>query len=449
MFRNHIKRSSVCLVLTLLFSWNVAGESPEAEAPQLPKLPAPVWQALEHGHQGDIFLKADFQQLQGLPEVEVFAREKEFLNPRSIPFLDGPISAATILEPVADSIGIIWDSGHGRSLYAECSLSPSEIISTCRSYGWTLIETDGLSYLRQPLDEADEKEIQEHVESDKKDQKMMRNNLEKMKETQEEGDPEFLPAEDWEPLDDEALIEKARKEIEERKWKIFPGAEGWIELVPPWTEPQPFTVTEAPENFTTRAEDFPFNAFFDQDRADLCLIGMIFPPSKSQLQDREKKEAGDRGEEILAEMEAIRHEMDRLSGRSMEDLSKRIGNMLLAINETDGGLDLDLRAEVRGTPDENLTAEIVQMALSGLRISIIERSPELARELFDTTISSSADQIHGMAKLSHLTLVEYLEKSAQTRQRMKELSMRLVELQRELMTLSRSESSDKESSPIY
>lgn len=436
--------------LLLLIPAVCPAETDETTAP--PELPQPVWRALLDSGGGSAILRADFQQAHGLPELNLYIEEKENLRGTQLPVVGDLVAAIPALEPVSGSISDLWKAG-GSGFFAKSDLGRDEIIASYRSYGWTLFEgedpsTGGSGHLRQPLDEADEAIIRRSLEEFRRNLEFEEKELAEMRSAAEAGDKqaqqmlEFQSAAEDQAPDLEEMEREFRSDQKNRKWRVVPGDKGWISLIRPWGNPANFSLQQPSKEEMVHFQEFPLGALLEERTEDLFLIAMVFPNRDNDSQEPETEEDTEqdpRRAELERELNELSDEYRGLSGDRGDDVLNRIGNMLLRINEIDGGIDLDLTAEISGDPGESFTTEVVQMGLGFLRMAVISQSPELARELLDTTVSTSNDQVRARANLSHATLMDFLHRSADKERRLREIRDRMNELQRELEALHQGE----------
>lgn len=449
---SHTRACLACL-LFLLIPALCPAETDEATAPPPPELPQPVWRALLDSGGGTAILRADFQQTYGLPELALYVEEKKNLRGTQLPIVGDLIAAAPALGPVSDSISDLWRAGGSGSLFAKTDLGRDEIIASYRSYGWTLFEGEdpssgGTGHLRQPLDEADEEIIRRSLEEFRRNLEFEEMETAELRSAAEAGDEqaqqmlEYQSAADEQAPDLEEMEREFRSDQMNRKWRVVPGEKGWISLIRPWGNPADFSLQQPSNEEMVHFKEFPLGALLEEPIEDLFLIAMVFPNREDDNQEpgsEEDTEQDPRRAELERELNELNKEYRGLSGDRGDDVLNRIGNMLLRINEIDGGIDLDLVAEISGDPGESFTTEVVQMGLGFLRMAVISQSPELARELLDTTVSISNDQVRARANISHATLMDFLHRSADKERRLREIRKRMEELQRELEALYQAE----------
>jgi len=438
----------VCLLVVLN---PVPGFSDQGEDELQPlKLPAPVFESVLRNRDGAYILRVDSSQAAGLPELEIYTREKEVLSSRRVPLLRNYIGAASTLLPVSDAVTEVWDPGRDNALYARCTLSNEEIISAYRLEGWTLVDEEELPRLEPPLSEDDEKEVRRLMKNSRREDEAVARHMKELKEAAAAGDAsaeeDLKLMSEWHDSipSAEEREERFRKMVIEGNWRVLPGPEGWIALITPYASAENFEVIEAPEELKDVLEHFPFATLFDRDRQDLFLAAILFSRPDAKDPDEEEAQveedaASARKAELFAEMQKIREEMDQLSGQDFKALTARTGNMLLAINEIDGGFDLSLEAEMPGEPDESLTSGVVQMGLTFLRMAVIQHSPSLARELLDVILDNSSGRVYARTTISHDALMDYLKTAVEKGKRIRELSTRLEALQEELQEIYRAE----------
>jgi len=443
-----IRANLLCLLLFI--SVPCFAESEELVAPPPPELPRAVWHALLNSGGGDYILRADFQQVLGLPELALYLEEKENLEWRRVPFFGRLINATSALEPIAESVSELWKIDGQSTLFGRGGLSRDEVISAYRSFGWSLIDGEnGFQFLQQPLDDADEAQIMESLEDYRRNQEFEKQELAAFRAAAQEGDEDALQylerhaADHHRPSSDLQDMElQLRSEQERGKWRVVPGETGWISLTGPRSEPGSFSLRQPSEEEMAEFRDFPLGTFLEESPQDLFLIAMIFPRRQDENRDHEIKldeEQGPHRARLERELHQLRQEEMSLRGNRGADILNRIGNMLLRINEIDGGIDLDLNAEIPGDPRDSFTTEAVQMGLGFLRMSIISISPQLGRELLDTTVSASANRLHASANISHASLMDFLHQSADKQRRLQEIIERMGELQEEMMALEQAE----------
>lgn len=454
--QNPLKQSSLAYLVCLLLLLTPAlcpAETDETTAPPPPELPRPVWRALLDSGGGSAILRADFQQAHGLPELILYIEEKENLRGTQLPVVGDLVAAVPALEPVSGSISDLWKAGSSGSLFAKSDLGRDEIIASYRSHGWTLFEdenpsTSGPGHLRQPLDEADEAIIRRSLEEFRRNVEIEEQELAEWRSAAEAGDEqaqqmlEFQSAAEEQAPNLEEMEREFRSDQKNRKWRVVPGEKGWLSLVRPWGNPADFSLQQPSTEEMVHFREFPLGALLEDRPEDLFLIAMVFPNGEDENQEPETEEDAEqdpRRAELERELNELSNEYRDLSGNRGDDVLNRIGNMLLRINEIDGGIDLDLTAEIQGDPGESFTTEVVQMGLGFLRMAVVSQSPELARELLDTTVSISNDQVRARANLSHATLMDFLHRSADKERRLREIRDRMDQLQRELEALYQAE----------
>lgn len=442
-------RTAVACLLLAIPTY-ASAQTDEAAAPPPPEYPTTVWQALLHGGGGSFILRADGQQILALPETAFYIEAQDSRRNRYMPIVGGLVNALSALEPIAGSVSELWTIDGQSTLFGRGELSRNEIITSFQGYGWILIGDEGhLQHLRQPLDEADETMIRDSIEDHRQQLEAQKMQLAEWREAAENGDEEARQMlalrgsmEAEETQDFQEFEDYIRSEQEERKWKVVPGDNGWFSLIGPWSQPTAFALEQPSEEDMAEFRPFPLSVFLEESPEDLVSLAMIFPsredpnPSADSNEDEEKDPRQARLENELNELH--KEQMALMGGRG-DDILDRIGNMLLRINEIDGGFDLDLTAEIPGNPRDSFTAEAVQMGLGFLRMSVVSQSPELALELLDTTVSVSGDQVRARTNISHATLMDLLHRNAAKQQRLEEIMERMEELQMELAALHQAE----------
>jgi len=431
----------LCLILITVITGLVRAED---TPPQPPELPQAIWQALLA--EESIVLRADIDQLLGLPEVTIFLDDPSatevdsFIFRRYVPVLQ-------TLSPIADAGLDVWKIDGNNTFFVRTTLSREAIISEYRGWGWIPVDDNsGMGYLRQPIDDGDEAAIRKIAEERRQIWEREAQRTADLRAAAESGDPEAVgylefvasPEED-EPFDTATVVQEIRSDFEKEKCKMVPGDSGWLALYTSWSQPSPFEMTQPTDEELGEFRDFPLASFLEEHPDDLLVISIVFPDRDTVLGSAPNSELLEDTDPHRARLEQELHELEKearaLSGRDQAEILDRLGDMLLRINEIDGGLDIVLVAEIPGNPDDSFTADAIQMALGFLRMSVVSNSPELARELLDTTISASNGQLQARVNISHASLVDTIRRALVKQRRSREIWRRMEEIRTELADL--------------
>jgi len=406
----------------------------EAPGAQYPELPRQIWKSILSPAKETTILRCRFGAFHDLPEMQLFLKEGKNLASDRLPFLEDVISELPALEPVEDSLDEVWTISGWSQVYGKSALAPDEIVARYQSWGWKEENEEG-NLLIAPLTDEDEKNIENDVNERRKLQE------EAEAQAREDG------IEDTEESADSALIEeKIRERYLRNKSEVFIGAAGWICILPPYSRTASL-VLHRPDSEEIREDPrFPFADILDPDSEDLCRLAVVFPEKQDPPEDRQGESSENRSRQgrIKAEINKLNREIARLEDESPQKILDRLGDMLIRLNEIDGGLLLEVEAEVPRGPDESLTKEAVQMAFGFLRMLAVSKSPELARELLNSSVSVSRDFLKAGVSVSHASLMDYFEKSAAINRHTAELNGRLRTLRRELLKLREQEADSEE-----
>lgn len=413
---------------------------------ELPAYPAPIWDALLRPSGGTFLLRADGEQLLSLPEVRFYLDRGDSDEIHLLPLIRAMAEPARVLQPIAEAITEVV-TADGVNLYFRSGLTRQDLMSNFQRYGWILVENeDGAPYLRQPLTEDDERSIRRTLEHQNRRRAAEAEERATLEAAAQSGDQrardllaERLEVEEMGLPDPEIAIDDIRAEHANRKWKVLPLEEGWASLLRPWASPSAEPVErpspEALEDFRT----FPLSVFLTEEPDDLLAIAILFPkpepepdadPAADEMESRDPHRA-----ELERELRDLYREQSSLTGSDERAILDRIGDMLLRINEIDGGLDVDLTADIPGETRDTFTEEAIQMGLGILRMSVIAQSPQLALELLDTTIAVSGDRVRAGAALSHATLMDLIRQYDSDQRRLQDVRRRIEAIREEIRDL--------------
>lgn len=431
----------LCFILMMVTAGRVRSEDTTTAPPELPQ---PIWRALL----GDtsVIMRADIEQLLGLPEVVFFLDDPSAAEMELFMFRDF-VSILQAIPPIGDAGLDLWKIEGNTDFYVHTTLSREAIMSEYRNWGWIPVEDDdGSQYFRQPLDDDDETAILDYIEVRRGGWERQEEELAEFRAAAETGDPEavrylelWASPEQNEPFDLDAAAQEIRSELERGKWKMLPGDSGWLSLRSSWGHPSPFEMKQPADEELSEFRDFPLGSFLEEVPADLLFISMVlpdrYPVPVSQPEPGFREETDPHRARLEQELEELVNESRALSGRDEAEILENIGDMQLRVNEIDGGLDLDLVAEIPGNPDDSFTAEAIQMALGFLRMSAVSNSPELARELLDTTTSLSNNRLRARVNVSHASLMDTIRGALEKHRRSRKIWKRIEEIRSELADL--------------
>ena len=422
----------------------LVGASPGAcdDSGRVPELPAEVWSRLLRGD-GTV-LVGNWPQLRGLPEVEL-ARlalgDGQADDLPEVPWMGPILQGIQLLEPVEEAVLGIWvlDAdlmGMGGSrLIVETSLSSEEILERYRASGWWdgpgngegEDDDDMEEKLFPPLDEASRRKVKELAEMFREQQEL----LQEMREEEDsggDGEGDGLPKLLEEDPERWAILRVAAS-----KGAVVVGEGGWLGTGPTYARLSPGPLERPGEAELEEGLGFPCETLVDPPRHWLFLVAVAFPG-----EDREDGEDGESVPEeeedperaaLREEISGLYRELQALGSTTLQEFWSRTGNMLVVVDEVDGGVVLDLDAELPLGPEESFTPEVVRMGLGFARMGVAARSPELARELLRTSVTVEGDRVRAVATLSHASILEWMEASVAAGRRRREILKRLDELE--------------------